>query len=163
MDAIKDKLVKVFTEEMFQDSVYCNLSEITDHRDFWEQIKDFDSVQKVELEYEPPNFFGGKNVADRLIKDVHEETNFDKFKIILRNKKEGLRFHYEDFKEHIQRISQGAGNYIIEGIKDGVDYIFTKKTKSHIRIDIPNIEEESEESLETRFREIESINDDENI
>ncbi|MBP1223150.1 hypothetical protein [Flavobacterium sp. 1355] len=163
MDAVKDKLVKVLTEEMLQDRVYCNLSEITDHRDFWEQINDLDSVQKVELEYEPPNFFGGKNVADKLVKDVHEETNFDKFKIILRNKKEGLRFQYEDFKEHIQRISQGAGNYIIEGLKDGADFVFTKKTKSHIKIDVPDIEEETEESLETRFKEIEDINDDENI
>ncbi|WP_394775866.1 hypothetical protein [Flavobacterium sp.] len=163
IESVKDKLTKVFTEEMLQDSVYCNLSEITNHRDFWQQIEDFDIVQKVELEYEPPNFFGGKNMADRLVKDVYEETNFDKFKIVLRNKKEGLKFQYENFKEHIQRISQGAGNYIIEGIKDGVDYVFTKKTQSHSRIDIPNIVDETQESLEDRFEEIENINRDEDI
>lgn len=163
MEAVKDKLTKVFTEEMFKDSVFCNLSEITDQRDFWEQIEDFEIVQRVELEYEPPNFFGGKKAADKLVKDVYEETNFDKFKIILRNKREGLKFQYDVFKEHIQRISQGAGNYIIEGIKDGFQTIFTKRTESHTRINIPNIEEETEESLEDRFEEIENINDDENI
>jgi len=121
LNAVKLKIVKFFTEQMTANNVICNLSEITDQREFWEQVTDMDVVQKVELEYEPPNFFGGRKTVDKLVKDVHEETNFEKFKIYLQNKVEGLRFTKDNFKEHIQRISQGAGNYVIQGLKDGVE------------------------------------------
>lgn len=158
INAVKVKLSKFFTEQMIQNGVHCNLSEITDHREFWEQVESMDVIQKVELEYTPPNFFGGKKAADRLVKDVHDDTNFEKFKIFLQNKLEGLKFSKETFKEHIQRISQGAGNYVIQGLKDGVDIVIKKVSKLHVKQDVPNIEEETVESLEERFNQVEDIN-----
>lgn len=163
LDGVKSKIAKFFTEQMIENGVHCALSEITDHRGFWEQIKEFDSIQKVDFEYSPPNFFGGKNAADKLVKDVYEETNFEKFKITLQNKLNGLKFRPKDFKEHILRLSQGAGDYVITGVKNGVIQTITKLKKLHVKEDISSVNNESTESLEERFNQIEDINNDENF
>lgn len=160
LHAVQTKVAKFLSDQMVQDDVKCSLFEITDKREFWEQVDDLDTVQKVVLDYAPPNFFRGSKAADELIRDVHEETNFQKFRIYLQNKYDGLRFNRINFQDHIQRLSQGAGDYLVEGLKDGIRVVIDKFTKLHTRQDIPNIDDQTAQSLEDRFNQVEKVNED---
>jgi len=147
LDSVKSKLERFLAEKMVSDRVTCSLIEITDQRDFWVKLDEFDIVEKVEMEYAPPNFFGGKKAVDRITKEVQEETNYEKFKIILENKYNGLRFGFETFKEHIQRLSGGAGDFMVTGLKNGVKRTLGK-FKIPFKKEISNIEDETKEGLE---------------
>ncbi|WP_046759319.1 hypothetical protein [Kordia jejudonensis] len=126
LDAVKAKIERFFIERMGNHSVGCSLIEITDKRDFWAKLEEMDVIEKVTMTYAPPNFFGGKKSVDKITKEVQEETNYEKFKIILENKVQGLKFGYETFKDHIQRLSSGAGDFIVNGLVDGVPKILKK-------------------------------------
>ena len=92
----------------------------------------------------------------KMIKDVHDETNYDKFKVSLQNKLNGLKFQYSDFNEHISRLASGAGKYIVKGIKEGLEKTigsFTEPFKRKI-----NVNETNNEELEKEFQEIEELN-----
>ncbi|WP_233899643.1 hypothetical protein [Tenacibaculum piscium] len=161
LDISKSKLERFLIDKMMNHRVTCSFIEITDQRDFWVKLEEFDLIEKVEMEYAPPNFFGGKKAIDRMTKEVQEETNYQKFKIILENKYQGLKFGFETFKEHIQRLSSGAGDFMVKGLKDGVTHTLGK-FKIPFKKDIPNIEEESREKLEQTFEDINDLNKNEN-
>lgn len=161
LDAVKGKIQRFLVDKMGNYGVVASLIEITDQRDFWTKLDEIDFIDTVELEYAPPNFFGGKNSVDKITKEVQEETNYEKFKIILQNKYEGLKFGYDTFKEHIQRLSSGAGDFVIKGLKDGVPKTL-KKFIIPFKKDITDPEEETRESLEETFEEINDMNKDAN-
>ena len=161
MDAVKSKLERFLIDQMAAHAIKASLIEITDQRDFWTKLNELDFIEKVELSYEPPNFFGGKNRVDKITKEVQEETNYEKFQIILQNKYQGLKFGFETFKEHIQRLSSGAGDFVIKGLIDGVPRTL-KKFSIPFKKDIVDPEKETKESLEETFDDINDLNKDAN-
>ena len=120
IDAVKSKLSRFFAERL-PNNISVSFNEISEQKEFWERVKEFDMIEEINLEYNPPNFFRGQNAVDKLVKEAHEETNYETFIIYFKNKVTGLKFQYDVFKEHIQRLSSGAGKYIIEGIKEAQD------------------------------------------
>ena len=69
--------------------------------------------------------------------------------------------YFETFKEHIQRLSSGAGDFMVKGLKNGVTHTLGK-FKIPFKKDIPNIEDESIEKLEQTFEDINDLNKNEN-
>lgn len=160
LETVKSKLERYFTDNMILNNVTANLTEISDQRGFWSKLEELDLIESVKLEYEPPNLFGGSKKADEIVREAYEETNFRKLVIFVQNKLNGLKFEYSDFKDHIQRISQGAGSYVVHGVKDGIETTL-KSFKEAVKKDISNIDEESKESLKQKFEDIENMNKDE--
>lgn len=159
LDTTKAKLERFFSqnENIASGSISVSLIEISDQREFWVQAEELDFVEQVEFDYNPPNFFRGEREVDRLVKDVHEETNFKKFKIFLQNKYDGLLFKAGTFADHISRLAAGAGTFVVKGFKNGVE-----KTLSTFNIPakkaIENIDTVNEEELEDDFKQIDDLN-----
>ena len=157
LDSVKSKMERFFSQELSEGKIIVHLTEISDQREFWAKVKEMDSVQEVEFDYNPPNYFRGKNAVDNLVKDVHQETDFQKFKIILQNKVSGLIFDFETFGEHIGRLSSGAGKYIIKCVKDGFPYTL-KSFLIPFKKNIVDIDKCEEGKLEDDFDEANNLN-----
>lgn len=155
LDIAKSKLERFFSSRL--DGIAVSLNEISEQREFWRLVNEMDQIEQIDFEYKPPNFFKGSNSVDKLVKDVHEETNFETFKITLKNKIRGLKLAYETFGDHIKRLSSGAGKYIIDGVKDG----FPKRIASFIipfktEIDVDNV---TPTEIENKMRDIDTLNE----
>ena len=62
LDAVSVKLQRFFVDKMSANAVVASFIKITDQRDFWTKLEELEFIEKVELVYAPPNFFGGKNM-----------------------------------------------------------------------------------------------------
>lgn len=127
-EVIPGRVAVFLTEQMTQHGILCSASEISDGKEFWDKIQELDSVEDVMLEFNAPNFFGSENEVDKMVNETYDETNFHKMKIVLKNKITGLKFYYERFHKHIQRLSEGAGKYVIQGYKGSVKIVLSKAT-----------------------------------
>lgn len=161
IDTVKNKVETYINICLAKFEITASLIEITDKREFWNKINDFDIVTEIELDYNPPNFFGTHKSADKLVKDVHEETNFEKFRIYLQNKVEGLNFKRKSFGEHISRLSSGAGRYVIKGVVDGFDKTVQSITSIYSK-QIENIDEKNEQYWKELFDKINDLNKEDN-
>ncbi len=137
--------------------IECKLNPITDTREVWSKISEFEVVEKIEFDYSPPNFFGTHKDADKLVSDVHEVTGFEKFKILLQNKRNGLIFHKKVFQDHISRLASGAGEYVIQGLIDGVSRTISS-INDIFKKPIENIDEKDEKYWEDLFNDIANMN-----
>ncbi|MEP0987192.1 hypothetical protein [Ekhidna sp.] len=160
IETSKNKMEVYLNKSLAFSGITASLGEIVDSKEFWEKVAQYDMVEDVEIDYKPPNFFGAGNDADKIVKDVHEDTGFRKFKIFLENKIEGLKFTKSVFQEHFQRLSSGAGDFAVRVIKDGVDFIL----KSHNTIfsrQVDDVESIDKERLDDIFEEVDKLNDNE--
>lgn len=160
MESVKNKLEKYLNQHVYPARVSVNLHEVTDNREFWTKVAEMDVIQDVTLEFAPPNLWGGEKEVDRLIKDAHEQTNFDKFKLVFQNKIQGLIFNAKTFGEQIYRLGKGGGEYIISGLKDGLPYVL-KSIAKPFKKNIEDVNRLSEDEAEDTFRQIDEMNDNE--
>lgn len=158
LDSVKNRLERFLSNQMSGGFIDVKLSEISDNKEFWTKIEDLDAVTEVEFDYNPPNFFGAEKQFDKLVNNVHKESSFDKFKIILQNKYRGLKFQAQTFGETISRLSSGAGSYVVKGFKNGIEQTIKSFTVP-FRKNIDDIENYPEEKIESDFEEADKLND----
>lgn len=158
LESSKSKLEKFLNDLLSPEKIAVTITEISDQREFWTKVEEMDVINDVTLEYNPPNFFHGENAVDELVDEVHKETNYQKFSIFLQNKLEGLTFKIDTFKNHISRLSSGAGQYIIRGFKDGIEDVL-KSITVPFKKQIEDIDSCTEEGLEKDFKEIDELNE----
>lgn len=113
-DISSNRIADFFEYELRDENIVVKLESIASAEDVWKKISEAKHIYELDLDVNPPNFFGSRFKSNIDIKEAHEETNFTKFKIIIRNKFGQLRVARDDFQDIIQTLASGAGNFVIE-------------------------------------------------
>ena len=95
---------------------------ITDNAQFWDEIEGAD-ITEFDITLEAPNLFKGRQKAEDLVEEIHEEFNVTEFEIRLRNKLGKLKLLYENAKDFVSLAAAGAGKYVLKGFKNGKEIL----------------------------------------
>jgi len=139
--------------------IFVNLIEIPEKNDLEDELSQFEMIKKIELIYEPPNFFKGSRKMDAFRQDSHEETNYNKLKIIFTNNYNGLKYNSKMASKYLGSVFGGIGRYVITGVRDKAEYVINS-IKHQIKIQIKDDPETLElKPLEETMKDLGHIKD----
>src|SRR5262249_42724695 len=141
------RLERFFTNQLSASGVKTSLIEITNKMEFWADIKQFDVINQVILDINPPNLFSVNGSFSKLNKEFSNATNYQKFRMWFRSKT-GLKFTKEEFEEPIDLLSKGQGDYKVVGQEKGEKKILTSHQNQYIQILEDELSSESTENIE---------------
>lgn len=90
------------------------LEPIAKAEEIWVEIEEAQEIYSLSLDISPPNFFGMRFQSNIDIKEAHEETQFEKFVITLKNKFGRLKIERKDFQDIFQTLASGAGDFVLQ-------------------------------------------------
>lgn len=114
-----ERLKKHLNYKMNPDNIFVNINPISDLNKLEDELFRFEKISKIDLEYDAPNLFGASEEFDKLRKEIHDKTGFEKFKLTLSNRFTGLNV-MSNALPFFKHLVKGGGRYIITGILDGL-------------------------------------------
>jgi len=154
------RIEKLINTHLAYYNLSVSLNEINDFQELEREISEYDIIEKIDMDYSPPNFFRGAKKMDDFVRDSHEDTNFESLKIVFANKIEGLAVNSSVAATYLKRLASGAGSYAITGIKDAVKHVI-HSTRKHLKISIKDVDSLEKAQIEEHMNEISNLNEEE--
>lgn len=141
--AILESLVKSINTTNNEAKWHISVNPITYVQDFWQAAQqNLGNIRELELTFDAPNMFGGKDATSKVLKDYKEKNNAQKTKVSLINSDGNLEVDQENVKDGMNLISKGGGRSKLTG-KDR-EVLFDSKEAKQVS---EKIEDEDHESL----------------
>jgi hypothetical protein len=155
-----ERLRTYFESKLQQYFIVPSITPISNTATFWEEVKNADGIKEFDITLNAPNLFKGRQKAEELVEEVHEEFNVTEFEIKLKNKLGQLKLLYENAKDFVSLAASGGGKYVLKLIKDGKEvilksYDFIKKAT----FEAETPEEISKEQLENELTDLDKLNE----
>lgn len=154
------RLKLYFENKLIPNFITPAIQPITDNTQFWDEIKGAD-ITEFDITLEAPNLFKGRQKAEDLVEEIHEEFNITEVEIKLRNKLGKLKLLYENAKNFVSLAASGAGKYVLRGFKNGKELII--KSYQYIKkktYDVEDPEQINRGELESDLKELDKLNED---
>lgn len=154
------RLKLYFENKLIPNFITPAIQPITDNAQFWDEIEGAD-ITEFDITLEAPNLFKGRQKAEDLVEEIHEEFNITEVEIKLRNKLGKLKLLYENAKNFVSLAASGAGKYVLRGFKNGKELII--KSYQYIkkkRYDVEDPEQINRGELESDLKELDKLNED---
>lgn len=87
------------------------VNQIFENKEFWKEVSESEKIYSLELIFNEPNLFGGDKEASAFVKEVHQQTDFNEFRIEIYNRKGNLNLIKKNFADWINLIASGAGKF----------------------------------------------------
>lgn len=160
VDVSVSRLKSYFENKLIPNFITPAIQPITDNAQFWEEIEGA-NITEFDITLEAPNLFKGRQKAEDLVEEIHEEFNITEVEIKLRNKLGQLKLLYENAKNFVSLAASGAGKYILKGFKNGKELLI--KSYQYIKkktYDVENPEQINPDELEKDLNELDKLNED---
>lgn len=154
------RLKLYFENKLIPNFITPAIQPITDNTQFWDEIEGAD-ITEFDITLEAPNLFKGRQKAEDLVEEIHEEFNITEVEIKLRNKLGKLKLLYENAKNFVSLAASGAGKYVLRGFKNGKELII--KSYQYIKkktYDVEDPEQINRGELESDLKELDKLNED---
>lgn len=154
-----NRISEFFENQLSNYLVTVRLEPISKAEELWVEIEKAQGIYSLTLDINPPNFFGSRFKANIDIKEAHEETLFDKFILVLKNKLGRLKIERKDFQDVFQALASGAGEFAID-IKNKRGKLVRITNASRVRgIEFPpNLEQIDADKLQREIDELDKLN-----
>lgn len=160
VDVSVSRLKSYFENKLMPNFITPAIQPITDNTQFWEEIEGA-NITEFDITLEAPNLFKGRQKAEDLVEEIHEEFNITEVEIKLRNKLGQLKLLYENAKNFVSLAASGAGKYILKGFKNGKELLI--KSYQYIKkktYDVENPEQINPDELDKDLNELDKLNED---
>jgi len=121
-----------------------SLSPILDRNEFWDIVKSAQEITEFDLTLNSPNLFKGRQKAEELVEELHEEFNATQFTIKLKNALGKLKLDAETVGNYVAFAAAGAGSYILKLVQNGKKRIL----KSYELVIKKNYTEDSPQAID---------------
>lgn len=160
VDISVSRLKYYFENKLLPNFITPAIQPITDNSQFWDEIEGA-NITEFDITLEAPNLFKGRQKAEDLVEEIHEEFNITEVEIKLRNKLGELKLLYENAKNFVSLAGSGAGKYILKGFKNGKELLI--KSYQYIKkktYDVEKPEQINPDELEKDLNELDKLNED---
>ncbi|GAB2784372.1 hypothetical protein GCM10027275_30700 [Rhabdobacter roseus] len=113
-----NRILDAFVRNLTEYNVEVEMNSITHVEDFWAEVENAQKIYSLSIDIMPPNLFGSRFRSAIDVKEVHEETNFKKFRIYFANKLGRLRIKRKEFSDLLRTVASGGGDYALQIIND---------------------------------------------
>lgn len=154
-DDVSKVLTRVCNEKAAKDGASVAFNFIVDSKSFWQEISAADGVFNLKFDLLPPNLFGSRLSANKMMEDAKEKYNISSMQVALTNKNGNLKVTKTEFESYRDYADLGGGSWEL-GLRKGKRNIRVKSSQKIAKANY-NIGDSSPEYVQKSLKKI--VND----
>lgn len=151
-DMVVRVLNKVCNERASQDGASISFNFLVDSKSFWQEISEADGVFNVKFDLLPPNLFGSRLSANKMMQEAKSKFNISSMSVALTNKNGNLHVTRDEFESYRDYADLGGGKWALK-LRKGRKSKLVKSEQKIAKVNY-NIGDSSPEYVQKSIRKI---------